>query len=96
MTANVLEVFASDRTIAGTAKALPASPPVPPMTPIEPRSPAAPRRWAVVMADNSRRLVEARGFRIESGAVVFVEPVGCVAAFAPGAWLSIEEDRNNA
>ena len=55
-----------------------------------------PRRWAVVMAQGPRRLVEACGFRIESGAVVFVEPVGCVAAFAPGTWLQIEEDRTNA
>lgn len=96
MTANVLEVFASDRTTAGTAKALPAASPVPPMTPIEPRSPAAPRRWAVVMAQGPRRLVEACGFRIESGAVVFVQPVGCVAAFAPGTWSTVEEDRSNA
>lgn len=48
------------------------------------------------MAQGPRRLVEACGFRIESGAVVFVEPVGCVAAFASGTWLQIEEDRNNA
>lgn len=67
-----------------------------PFSPVEPRNPAAPRRWAVVMADNSRRLVEARGFLIESGAVVFVEPVGCVAAFAPGTWSTVEEDRSNA
>lgn len=56
----------------------------------------SPRRWSVVMADNSRRLVEARGFRIESGAVVFAEPAGCVAAFAAGTWSTIEQDRSNA
>lgn len=67
-----------------------------PVSPVEARDPSAPRRWSVIMADNSRRLVEARGFRIESGAVVFVEPVGCVAAFASGIWSMVEEDRSNA
>jgi hypothetical protein len=47
------------------------------------------------MAQGPRRLVEARGFRIESGAAVFAGPAGCVAAFASGTWLQIEEDRNN-
>lgn len=67
-----------------------------PISPVEARDPAAPRRWAVVMTQGPRRLVQARGFRIESGAVVFVEPVGCVAAFAPGTWSMVEEDRNSA
>jgi hypothetical protein len=48
------------------------------------------------MTSGPRRLVEARGFRIESGAVVFAEPAGCVAAFESGIWSSIEEDRSNA
>ncbi len=67
-----------------------------PISPVEARNPSAPRRWAVVMAQGPRRLVEARGFRIESGAVVFAEPAGCVAAFAAGTWVMIEEDRTNA
>ena len=67
-----------------------------PISPVEPQGPSSPRRWSVVMADGSRKLVEARGFRIESGAVVFAEPAGCVAAFASGIWSSIEEDRSNA
>jgi hypothetical protein len=48
------------------------------------------RRWRVEMADKTSRVVEARGFRIEGGALVLVLPLGCAAAYAPGIWLTIE------
>lgn len=81
MKQNVLEGFASDWPPAAAVEPSSAGPPVPPMTPVEARNPAGPRR-----------LVVARGFRVESGAVVFVALVGCVAAFAPGTWSTIEPD----
>jgi hypothetical protein len=48
------------------------------------------RRWCVEMADKTSRVVEAHGFRIEGGGLIFVQPAGCVAAFASGQWLMIE------
>jgi hypothetical protein len=96
MNQNVLEGFTSDWPPAAAAEPASAGPPVPPVTSVEARNPAGPRRWSVVMTSGPRRLVEARGFRIESGAVVFAEPAGCVAAFESGIWSSIEEDRSNA
>jgi hypothetical protein len=36
------------------------------------------------------RVVEARGFRVEAGALVLVQPLGCAAAYAPSTWLTIE------
>jgi hypothetical protein len=47
-------------------------------------------RWRVTMADKTARTIEARGFRVEGGALIFNQPAGCVAAFAPGYWLTIE------
>jgi hypothetical protein len=48
------------------------------------------KRWRVTMADKTARTIEARGFRVEHGALVLVLPLGCAAAFAPSTWLSIE------
>jgi hypothetical protein len=49
------------------------------------------KRWRVEMADRTTRTIEARGFRVESGALALVEPAGCAAAFASSTWLTIEE-----
>ena len=50
------------------------------------------RRWRVELAtDQAPRMVEARGFRVEGGALIFNQPAGCVAAFAPGCWRTIEQ-----
>jgi hypothetical protein len=51
----------------------------------------ADKRWRVEMADRTTRTIEARGFRVESGALVLVQPLGCAAAYAPSTWLTIEE-----
>jgi hypothetical protein len=48
------------------------------------------KRWRVTMADKTARTIEARGFRVEHGALVLVQPVGCAAAYAPSTWLTIE------
>jgi hypothetical protein len=48
------------------------------------------RQWRVKMADKTSRVVEAHGFRVEGGALVLVQPLGCAAAYAPGTWLTIE------
>jgi hypothetical protein len=48
------------------------------------------KRWRITMADNTVRTIEARGFRVEHGALVLVQPHGCAAAYAPSMWLSIE------
>jgi hypothetical protein len=48
------------------------------------------KRWRVTMADKTERTIEARGFRIEGGALIFNQPAGCVAAYAPTTWLTIE------
>lgn len=52
--------------------------------------PVAPKRWRVRLADSSAREIEAHSFRVEGGALVLVQPVGCAAAYAPGQWLTIE------
>jgi hypothetical protein len=49
-----------------------------------------PKRWRVEMADKTARTIEARGFRVEHGALVLVQPRGCAAAYAPSTWLAIE------
>jgi hypothetical protein len=49
-----------------------------------------PKRWRVTMADKTARVIEARGFRVEHGALVLVQPHGCAAAYAPSTWLTIE------
>jgi hypothetical protein len=49
------------------------------------------KRWHVTMADRTTRTIEARGFRVECGALVLVQPAGCAAAYAPSNWLTIEE-----
>jgi hypothetical protein len=41
------------------------------------------KRWRVQMADKTTRTVEARGFRVECGALVLVQPAGCAAAAPP-------------
>jgi hypothetical protein len=48
-------------------------------------------RWRVEMADKTARTIEARGFRVEHGALVLVQPAGCAAAYGPSTWLTIEE-----
>jgi hypothetical protein len=37
------------------------------------------KRWGVEMADKTARTIEARGFRVEHGALIFNQPAGCVA-----------------
>ena len=54
------------------------------------------KRWRVEMADRTTRTIEARGFRVEHGALVLVRPLGCAAAYAPSTWLTIEEIHNTA
>ena len=49
------------------------------------------KRWRVEMADKTTRTIKARGFRVECGALVLVQPAGCAAAYAPSSWLTIEE-----
>jgi hypothetical protein len=46
------------------------------------------KRWRVTMSDKTTRTVEARGFRVEHGALVLVLPVGCAAAYGPSSWLT--------
>ena len=48
------------------------------------------KRWRVEMADKTTRTIEARGFRVECGALVLVQPLGCAAAYAP---LDLAHDR---
>jgi hypothetical protein len=63
----------------------------------DPHATAAPsrvpvtKRWRVELGDIAPRMIEARGFRVEGGALIFIHPAGCVAAFAPGCWRTIEE-----
>jgi hypothetical protein len=52
------------------------------------------KRWRVEMADRTTRTIEARGFRVECGALVLVQPAGCAAAYGPSTWFTIEEIRN--
>jgi hypothetical protein len=52
--------------------------------------PPVTRRWRVELADKTTRTIEARGFRVEHGALVLVLPLGCDAAYAPSTWLTIE------
>jgi hypothetical protein len=47
-----------------------------------------PKRWCV--ANETARVIEARGFRVEHGGLVLVRPNGCAAAYAPSTWLAIE------
>jgi hypothetical protein len=35
------------------------------------------KRWRVEMADKTACTIEARGFRVECGALVLVQPCGC-------------------
>ena len=49
------------------------------------------KRWRVEMADKTARTIEARGFRVEHGALVLVQPAGCAAAYGPSTWLTIED-----
>jgi hypothetical protein len=49
------------------------------------------KRWRVeLVPDQAPLIVEAHGFRIEGGGLIFVRPAGCVAAFAPGCWRTIQ------
>jgi hypothetical protein len=57
----------------------------------QPSTAPATKHWRVEMADKTTRTVEARGFRVEHGALVLVQPAGCAAAYAPSTWLTIEE-----
>jgi hypothetical protein len=56
--------------------------------PVLPPRPA--KTWTVTRSDGSARIVEAHGFRVEGGALVLLLPAGCVAAYAPGQWLTVE------
>ena len=58
-----------------------------------PPTPTAPviKRWRVELAGKATCTVEARGFRVECGALVLVQPAGCAAAYAHSTWLTIEE-----
>jgi hypothetical protein len=51
---------------------------------------AQPASRRVTMADRTARVIEARGFRVEHGALVLVQPRGCAAAYGPSTWLTIE------
>jgi hypothetical protein len=55
-----------------------------------PSTPPVITRWRVTMADKTERTIEARGFRVEHGALVLVQPQGCAAAYASSTWLTIE------
>ena len=59
-----------------------------------PRPSTAPviKRWHVTMADKTERTIEARGFRVEHGALILLLPLGCAAAYAAGTWLTIEAE----
>ena len=49
------------------------------------------KRWRVeLVPDHAARIIEAHGFRIEGSGLIFVQPAGSVAAFAPGCWRTIE------
>jgi hypothetical protein len=63
--------------------AQPAADPLPPQ-------PLVIKRWRVELANKTARTIEARGFRVEGGALVLVQPLGCAAAYAPGCWCTIE------
>ena len=39
------------------------------------------KRWRITMADKTTRTLEARGFRVEHGALLLVQPRGCAAAY---------------
>jgi hypothetical protein len=49
------------------------------------------KRWRVELANRTTSTIEARGFRVECGALVLVQPAGCAAAYGPSTWLTIEE-----
>ena len=59
-----------------------------------PRPSTAPviKRWRVTMVDKTERTIEARGFRVEHGALILLLPLGCAAAYAAGTWLTIEAE----
>ena len=46
--------------------------------------------WRVASPTGEPRMYSAVGFRVEAGALVLLLPAGCVAAFAPGQWLTVE------
>ena len=48
--------------------------------------------WRVAFPHGEPRTYSADGFRVESGALVLLLPAGCVAAFAPGQWTTIQSD----
>lgn len=54
--------------------------------------PKPPRAWKITLSNASQRQVEAHGFRVEHGALILLLPAGCVAAFADGRWVEIEEN----
>jgi hypothetical protein len=55
-----------------------------------PRPAEAPKCWRVTFPQGDPRTYDAAGFRVEAGALVLLLPAGCVAAFAPGQWLTVE------
>jgi hypothetical protein len=46
--------------------------------------------WRVTFSDGEPRSYEAAGFRVDAGALVLLLPAGCIVAFAPGQWLTVE------
>ena len=48
------------------------------------------RQWRVTFPNGEPRTYEADAFRVEGGALVLLLPAGCVAAFAPGQWLTVD------
>ena len=58
-----------------------------------PFSPAvSPRRWRVLMANGSERVVEAAACRIEHGTVIFSEAASLSLAIASGEWRQVEAE----
>lgn len=55
-----------------------------------PRPAPSPKTWRVTFPHGAPRTFAADGFRVDAGALVLLLPAGCVAAFAPGQWLTVD------
>jgi hypothetical protein len=55
-----------------------------------PRPTPPPKSWRVTFPQGEPRAFSADGFRVDGGALVLLLPAGCVAAYAPGQWLTVE------
>jgi len=58
-----------------------------------PTPPVPAKTWCVTLPQGTPRTYVAAGFRVEGGALVLLLPAGCVAAFAPGQWFTVESER---